>query len=380
MAIIIWDGNATFGVGMTPFGLYDSDTNFALDSIKVSVFCANKLGYPLVDVELQSGSFFTCFEESVTEYSSQVNQFNMRDNMLLLQGTSTGSNVSQREIVPNIGRVVRISKAYGNEVGVGGNVDWKSGSINISESVQNYDLNVLFRDVKEPNKNIEIKRVFHNAAPAIARYFDPFAGTGIGTYNTLQEFGFSGFSPATSYMMMPMFADILRFQAIELNDLVRRSAFSFQIVNNKLKIFPLPTYNYTLYFEYIVIEDRDNVLNNSRSGVISDYSNVPYNNISYSNINHVGKQWIRLYTLALSKELLGNIRSKYSTVPIPGSELTLDGDKLRTEGKEEKEKLITQLRENLEETSRMKQMEKEKAISDNLKDSLRNVPLPIYIG
>ena len=144
----------------------------------------------------------------------------------------------------------------------------------------------------------------------------------------------------------------LRVQAIELNDSIRKSAYSFYtLVNNKLRIFPDPTEDSTMYFDYVNTSDRDNPLITEYSGsadVVSDFSNVPYDNMQYQYINDVGKQWIRKYGFALSKELLGMIRSKYGTIPIPNAETTLDGDTLRSEAAAEKDLLVTQLREMLE--------------------------------
>ena len=84
------------------------------------------------------------------------------------------------------------------------------------------------------------------------------------------------------------------------------------------------------------------------SGSVADYANIPYNNIAFSTINSVGKQWIRKYFLAVCKELLGTIRQKYQSLPIPGGEVTLDGAELRNEAQQEKTDLITQLRETLQ--------------------------------
>ncbi len=139
---------------------------------------------------------------------------------------------------------------------------------------------------------------------------------------------------------------------IEFNDMVRKSAYSFEIVNNKLKIFPIPTHDYKIYIEYVVEKDKFSNAATFSSGsnydVVSDYSNVPYQNVKYFKLNAVGKQWVKKYFLALCKENLGLIRQKYSTIPIPGGEVTLDGSELRSEASSEKETLITQLRENLE--------------------------------
>ena len=147
-----------------------------------------------------------------------------------------------------------------------------------------------------------------------------------------------------------------------------------------MRIFPVPSFDFTLWIQYITTEERDNLLFVNPTGSISDFSNVPYNKLTYADINDPGKQWIYKYTLALAKEVLGNIRNKYSNVPIPGAEVTLNGDSLVSEGKGEQEALITQLRENLEATSRTTQMEKLNNEATYLQEQLGKIPLSIYIG
>ena len=380
----IWAGSSSFQEGDTPWGFYDTDTEFTSSADKFADWCARRLGYPIMAVELQSGSFYACFEESVSEYSAQVNQFNIRENLLTLQGQATGSdnNVTHKRITPTLGRSIQLSKQYGTEAGVGGDVDIKKGSITIHSGSQEYDLNALYADVSESGA-IEIKRVYYEGTPAMQRFFDPYATTGYGTINMVQGFGFGNYSPAVSFTLMPIFEDLLRVQAIELNDAIRKSAYSFNLVNNKVRIFPDPEESSTLYFDYVVTNDRDNPLQADYSGsvnTISDYSNVPYQNMEYKFINDVGRQWIRKYGLALTKELLGIIRSKYGTIPIPNAETTLDGETLRSEAAAEKEGLITELRETLEATSRKAMLEADKDEAEFLQEKLQKVPYPIYIG
>jgi hypothetical protein len=384
---VIWQGSSSFASGQTPYGFYDSDTQFSGSSNnsvdKFSDWAARRLGFPIMAVELQSGSFYACYEESITEYSAQVNQFNIKDNLLHLTGQATGSNVTHKKVTPTLGRTVSLSKQYGTEAGVGGNVDWKKGSITISSGSQEYDLNSLFADVSESGQAIEVKRVYYEGTPAMQRFFDPYATTGYGTLNMVEGFGFGNYSPAVSFTLMPIFEDLLRVQAIELNDSIRKSAYSFTLVNNKLRVFPNPEETHTLYFDYVKTADRDNPLVTEHSGsanVVSDFSNVPYDNMEYQFINDVGKQWIRKYGLALCKELLGIIRSKYGTIPIPGSDTTLDGDTLRSEAAAEKEALVAQLREMLEQTSRKALLEADKDEAEFLQEKLTKVPYPIYIG
>jgi len=379
----IWPGSGSAVSGNTPFGFYDTDSEFQSEAPKFATWCAQRLGYPLMNVELQDKQFYACLEESVSEYSAQINQFNIKDNLLSLQGQSTSSNLTHKRVTPNLGRSVFLSQAYGTEAGVGGLVEVKSGSVDIVSGSQTYDLNALWADVSESGNAIELQRVFYEETPAVQRYFDPYAGTGAGTMNLLDQFGFGNYSPAVTFLMMPVYADMLRLQAIELNDQIRKSAYSFQLRNNKLRIFPRPDSSYKLHFEYVVRSDRDNALITEHSGssdVISDFSNVPYDNMKFTNINDVGKQWIRKYGLALTKELLGIVRSKYGAIPIPGAETSLDGDTLRSEASAEKEALVTQLREILEQSSRKALMEADKDESEFLQEKLKKVPYPIYIG
>ena len=380
----IWAGSSSFQSGNTPWGFYDTDNEFTSSADKFADWSARRLGYPIMEVELQSGSFYACFEESITEYSAQVNQFNIKDNLLTLQGRATGSSnsLTHKRVTPTMGRTVFLSKQYGTEAGVGGNVDIKKGSITISSGSQEYDLNSLFVD-GSGSGSIEVRRVYYEGTPAMQRFFDPYATTGYGTINMIEGFGFGNYSPAVSFTLMPLFEDLLRVQAIELNDSIRKSAYSFSLVNNKVRIFPDPTDSSTLYFDYINTSDRDDPLFTEYSGsanVISDYSNIPYDNMQYQYINDVGRQWIRKYGLALCKELLGMIRSKYGTIPIPNAETTLDGETLRSEAATEKDALITELREMLEQTSRKALLEADKDEAEFLQEKLQKIPYQIYIG
>jgi len=386
---VVWAGSSSFSAGDTPYGFYDTDTEFSgsgnhsID--KFSDWSAKRLGYPIIAIELQDKQFYACYEEAITEYSAQVNQFNIRDNMLALQGQETGSgdaktNLTHRKLTPTIGRNIQLAEQYGSEAGVGGTVDFKSGSIQISSGSQVYDLDSLWAQVSESGNSIEVRRVHYEGTPAITRYFDPYAGTGDGSYNMLDSFGWGNYSPGVSFMMMPMYADLLKIQAIEFNDQIRKSAYSFELRNNKLRIFPNPTSTYKLHFDYIVKKDRNNTLQGTSDGVITDFSNAPFNNMTFANINEVGKQWIKKYGLALCKELLGTIRSKYASLPIPGAETTLDGDTLRNEATTEKEVLVTQLREMLEQMSRKALLEADKDEAEFLNEKLNKVPIPIFIG
>jgi len=385
--IQIWPGSGSISTvsGSTPFGLYDNDAVYVSESLKVADFCAKKLGYPITDIEMQDIQFYACFEEATTEYSAQVNQFRIRETMLDVKGYSTGSSFTGRNITPTLGPQIAIAENYGTEAGSGGNVAYKSGSIQLVENQQDYNLQTLWATANEDGNRLVVTRVHFEATPAVTRFFDPYVGSGMGSQQMLDGFGFGGMSPGINFLLMPVYADVLRMQQIEFNDQVRKSAFSFQLRNNELKLFPRPTGTGTLWFEYYVESDRNNPLRTTDHGadgrgVISDYSNVPLSNLTYTEINSVGKQWIWKYTAALAKELLGAVRSKYASIPIPNSEISLDGSTLKSEAASEKEYLLTQLRETLEATGRHRQLEMKREESENLQQTLNRVPLKIYIG
>ena len=384
--IPIWPGSSSFFPGDTPFGIYDNDTSFQTDIEKTADWTAKRLGYPLTDIELQDINFYTCFEEAVTEYGAQVNTYNIRDNMLNLYGAETGStNFSGKKISPNFGGQIELAKEYGTEVGTGGNVTYYSGSIAMQSNKQIYDLTdaslVTLESGTPGIDRIEIKRLYHDPPPSIVKYFDPFVGTGLGSQQMLDTFGWGQYSPGVSFMMMPIYADMLRIQAIEFNDQIRKSAYSFELINNRLKLFPIPNgANYeTVYFDYIKTTDRSNPLK-SPTGTISDFSNVPYQNVTYDNINVVGRQWIRKYALSLAKEMLGYIRGKYSALPIPNAEVTLNGADLISAAQTEKEALITELKEILDTMSRQMQLERKAAEATSLQEQFNKIPMKIYIG
>ena len=381
---VIWPGSSSFFPGDTPFGFYDYEYQFQTDADKVADFCARRLGFPISDVELQPSHFYTAFEEAITAYGNEVYAYKVRQDYLDVEGASTGSNLNNTLIQPNMASIIRMSQQYGEEAGVGGNLTWYTGSIATVANQQDYDMNAWAAASASlaTGDSIEIKRVFYQAPPAIVRYFDPYAGTGTGMMNLLDTFGWGNYSPAINFLLMPINYDLQKIQAIEFNDQIRKSQFSFELRNNQLRMFPIPTVSGgKLFFEYIKNSERQNPVGSSGvSGPVTNVSNVPYANPTYAQINSIGRQWIFEYTLALAKEMLGYVRGKYGTVPIPGSEVTLNSADLITAGTAEKNALIEKLRGYLEETSREKLLERRAAESDYKQKELSQSPYYIYIG
>lgn len=384
--IDIWPGSGSFyPMTFTPFGFYDNDPEFQCDAEAIAKWSALRLGFPITDIELQEINFYAAFEEAINEYGAQVNAYAARDNLVNLQGMSTGSvNLAQKYIPSTLKGIFKLAKAYGSEVGSGGTLTYYTGSIQLLESKQVYNFvtDASIETGSFATDQFTIRKIFHEGAPALTKYLDPSLGTGLGTQQIMEQFGWGGYTVPGNYLLMPLHYDLLRIQAIEFNNEIRRSAYSFQLTGNRLRIFPIPNQNLKLFFTYTLDEEGTAIdLNNADSitGKISDISNIPYQTMTYRYINEIGKQWIRKYTLAIVKEMLGYVRSKYSSLPIPDGEITLNGADLVSAGKEEMQNLVTELKELLDSMSVQSQLERKAAIAENLANQLKYVPLKIYI-
>ena len=376
--------------GSTPHAIYDTDSEFPTDSLTVCKYVASKLGHPVMQLEFNSGSMYACFEEAVSEYSQQINHYNTRNWMWEHYGnTTTGSNFSStgshQAESPNGGMsLFTLSEQYGQAVNVGGNATMFTGSITLTGSQQVYDLTSEgnFESSVTGTNRIEVQRVFNHGPAAISKFYDPFAGT-YDNIELLDSFGFGNVSPAVSYILRPISYDLARANAIETNDLVRKSAYSFELINNKLRIFPRPEDDDAgnkIHFHYYKRNDRIDVTQDYTSNKVSDPSNIPYKFITYSEINSMGRNWIRKYTLALAKELLGIIRSKYASLPLPNGEVSMDGEALKSEGREEKANLLEELSTFLEAVSKKEQALTEQEVANSQQEVLNKAPLKIYIG
>ena len=380
---------SSFVSGQTPYGTYDADSTFQTDIVSVTKWCAQRLGFPVLQLEIPSGSIYACFEEAVNEYSQHINNYNIKNWMWEQYGEKSRisgslSTGSSDPVTPSLGPSITLSDKYGQVVGMSENYDLKKGFITLSGSKQDYDLQDVWANVSESGKRIEVQRVFNHMPAAVSRFYDPYAGS-FDQRQLLDAFGFGNVSPAISFVLKPISYDLARANAIETSDLIRKSAYSFEIHNNNLRIFPIPLdgdAGEKIWFEYYVKDDIRNTNHPSASlqGGVSDPSNVPYKFITYSSINQPGRQWIRKYTYALAKELLGIIRSKYSSMPIPDGEVTLDGEALKTEGREEKTQLLEELREFLESVSLTEKLKAEAEEANAQQEVLAKAPLNIFIG
>jgi len=399
MNIPIWPGSSSFalysasyyntpstGSAPTPFGFYDNDTQFKTDANKVANFCARRLGYPLTDIELQDINFWAAFEEAITTYGNEVYAFQVRDNYLSLEGAPNTTSVNNAVITPNLATVIRTSQQYASEAGAGGNITYYSGALALTPGQQTYNL-TNWAISQSISGTIEIKTVFYQNLPAINQMYAPFGGfaglgglPAAGIYGGMYGGGYGG-----GYLMMPVAYDAGVIQGLEMSNTIRLSNYTFNIINNNITIFPIPSDNDVrqgfLWFEYIKTNDRyTNSISPTSSATVTNVSNAPYNNPTYTQINSVGRQWIFEYTLALCKEMLGYVRGKYGTIPIPGREVTLNQADLLTAATTEKQALIERLRAYFDETSKKSLLERRAQESDFRRQEINNVPMVIYIG
>ena len=394
MNVPIWPGSSSFSIGETPFGFYDNQAQFRVDADKVATFCAQRLGYPITDVELQEKHFYTAFEEAVTTYGNELYAYKIRDNQLSLEGSKTKDadgnpvDLNNAMVTPSFEPIVRLTEMYGAEAGSGGNVPYYSGSFALTASVQDYSFETFMSQSglvgPEYALGIEIKKVFYEPLPATARLLSPYGGFGFGGVMAAGIAGLGGFGGGMGFLMMPLNYDMQVVQSIEMNEMVRRNNYSFEIHDNNLRIFPIPhSGSGNIWFEYIKRDERvsDSIKNfGSDGGRVTNVGNTPYDNPNYDQINSVGRQWIFEYTLSLAKEILGLIRGKYGTIPIPNADVTLNQSDLLQQAQKEKDDLILRLRDYFDETGRQALLERRAAESDAKMSELQKVPYTIYVG
>jgi len=391
--------NTTQSIGETPYGIYDHDIAFQSESLSICKFVSRRLGHPVMQIEFNSGSIYAMFEESISEYSTHINNYNIKNWMWnsygsedRVSGSGYGNGNETSSMMgtgsfqpthPHMGTTFALSEQYGQAANVGGSTTLHSGSITLVGGKQVYDLETDSTiSSSHAGKRLEIQRVFNYGPSAMTRFYDPFAGS-FEQRSMLDAFGMGNVSPAVSFIMRPISYDIARAQGIETNDKIRKSAYSFELINNQLRIFPRPLSGDAgdkVYFQYYLRNDIESTSRSYTKNKVTDPSNVPYKFLTYQEINSGGRQWIRKFTLALSKELLGIIRSKYASMPLPNGEVTMDGEGLKAEGREEKNQLLDELKEFLESVSLTEKTKAEAEEAEANQTVLARSPLGIYIG
>lgn len=393
---------ATFAntVQPTPFGLYDADTEFASDADGMVIFVKRMLGDDVLMVELTKKEIWSCMERATSEWGSIINQYQAKSHLTNWLGTPTGS-VDVANLYPRntLEFVLRQAEPYAVQANLGGTYTQVLGRLPLTVGQQDYNLHtdlldssgsVVFDTQPAATKQrLRVMEVFHFSPTTAYRFFD--STSAINYLNN--EFQFESFTPETIFYVLPVFEDIIRAQQMATSFKVRRSHYSYQIFGNgHLRIMPLPTKSPAGNL-FVRVAFGQSPVDQGGAGAgsggapgtgdvdatvpgVSSISNIPYGVIPYSSINSIGKQFVREMTLAYAKELLGIIRSKTDRIPIPGAEVTLNGEALKSEGREEQERLRERLIALLDDTTYDKLLEKDAAKAENMLKILRMVPMP----
>lgn len=381
---------ATFAntLNPTPFGTFDSNSNFQTDADSMITFVKRKLGDDILSVELTNKQIWMCLEESVFEYGKYINEYMTKSQLGNMMGSSTGSMSGSENKLPRqtLEFLMRMAEPYASHAGVGGSHNIVSGSIVLTGSQQDYDLytdlkdasgTVLFDNQDSGKKTkLRIFEVYHFSPQAAYRFFDTTSA--INYLNN--EFSFESFTPETVFYVLPVFEDVLRQQQMDTSNRVRRSHHSYEIVGTKLRIFPKPSEDRDGQKLWVRVGYAMDGLNpayqdDSIYGVTGPH-NLPYGNLDYSKINSMGLQWVRQYTLALCKEVLGHVRGKFGSIPIPGGDLSLNAGDLTSQGQGEKEKLKGDLKEMLDSLTYDKLLETQANEAETMTRILKLVPIP----
>ena len=379
-------GNGAGNTSHYPFGLYVDpesdlyDINFINGASDQVAFTYKKLGGDILDIELTDGNIHASYEESVLEYSYQINTHQAKNVLSDLLGMSTGTFDHDGQMIGGdakdsavnlsfprfeYGYAKRIADGVAVAAGAGGNQTLYSGSFHVSGGQQDYDLQTILARSSANNtddatgnavpyaglignKKVRIERVFYKTPQSMWRFFGYYGGLNV--VGNLNYYG--QFSDDTTFEIIPSWHNKLQAMAYEDHLWTRLSHYSYEIHNNKLRIFPVPDgFMDAMWVQFSIDTDGWTEDSDRKHGVdgINNMNTLPFDNIPYGNINAIGKQWIRNYALALSKEVLGQVRGKFGSIPIPGESVTLNASDLLSQAKEEQTALKEELKTVLDE-------------------------------
>ena len=372
--------SAAHAATLAPFGTFNANTDFLSDCDSLVQFVHTKLGGNVLGVELTNLDVYTSLEESTLEYCQMVNSYQAKSALADILGGATGSLSGQQNKVARLTNALakRKAQSFSSEAGLGGTKTLHSSSINFVSGQQAYDLKVMLSasGLVASGSRVEIKDVFHFSPTATYRFFDTSSAI-----NYLHnEFKFESFTPETVFYLLPVWEDVLRATTLQTSHNIRRSNYSYDIINNVLRIYPVPTTAAKLYFTYYLVDDNPWDSSDPFTNGIANLSNVPFGNITYSNINSLGRQWIRRLSFTFSKEILGLNRSKVGNIPIPNGEMILNGGDLIMQAREEQQILRQELHDLLEQTTFQNLMLKEAEAAEALKTIWSRSPMGIFVG
>ena len=408
-----------------PIGVYSTSTDFISGAVDQVAYTYKMIGGDVLDIEITEGQVYAAYEDSVLTYGYLVNLHQAKNSIGNLLGSPTGTFDSDGEIksgsalfnlvsssgplnmaytMYDITSVRDVADAFSHEAGFGGKIDIYTASFNGISEVQDYDLQTVVNNLATdsssslfgkitPGDRITVRKVYYKSARAMWRFYGYYGGlNAVGNLSTYGQY-----ADDSTFEVIPAWHNKLQAMAYEDNIYTRTSHYSYEIKNNKLRLFPTPdTVDIrTFWFEfsvaagkganigigaltngsYTALENKD-----SRINGVNNINSLPFSNIPFDKINAIGKHWIRRYALAVAKGMLAEIRSKFQTIPIPGESVTLNGADLRAQSKEEKDSLKEELVKILEDTDYVILAEKRAAMSDNTNKILTAVPNVIFVG
>ena len=409
-------GEAGFkNVSSLPFGIYsESDSPlfseyFVTGAVDQVAYTYRKLGGDVLDLEITEGQVYAAYEEATLEYSYIVNMHQAKNTLPnalgnttgtfnhdghlqsgTLSGSLSGSHVNLKYPRYEFSYARRVGEKFSSEVGQGGYLPEYSASFTTSTNVQDYDLQAIIEAAsaaggvpyasKVGNTKVRIKKVFYKTPQSMWRFYGYYGGLNV--VGNLSSYG--QFSDDSTFQLVPTWQSKAQGMAFEDAINVRLSRFSYEIKNNKIRLFPEPTFvgPTTMWVQFTIPTDSwadDDAEAVGLDGV-NNMNTLPFGNVPYDNINAIGKQWIRRFCFAITKEMLGQVRNKFATIPIPGESVTLNGSALISEGKEEQDKLREELKTTLDELTYVKMVEANSVLVDGVTKIQTKAPNPIFTG
>jgi len=399
-------GAATNVNSAVPYKIYSEETSVLYSSEFISgavdqvSYVYKKLGGDILDLEITEGSVYAAYEEAVLEYSYLINVHQATNILSDALGNTTGSFDSKGNIESgalsssldgthvalkypkfDYSMVRRVADGVGSEIGLNGSVQF-SASFAVTASVQEYDLQQIISTSEDfsgsvGNKTILVKKVYYKTPHAMWRFFGYYGGLNV--VGNLSNYG--QFSDDSTFQLVPAWQNKAQAMAFEDAIYTRMSQYSYELKDNKLRLYPTPYTGgpTTMMVEFSIPQDVWDNTDLATDGV-NNMNTLPIGNLPFANINAIGKQWIRRFALALSKETLGQVRSKFGSVPVPGDNITLNGPALLSESKAEQEKLREELKTTLSELTYAKLAEQDANLSENAEKVLEKVPNYIFVG
>jgi len=398
------------GSASYPYGLYvDSssqlyDVNFVTGAVEQVTYVYRKLGGDVLDLEIVDKNVYSSYEEAVLEYSYIVNIHQSKNVLHSSLGATTGtfdsdgqrtdassgSNIELKFPKFQFSYTKKVMDKTISETGLGGTTPIYSASFSPEQSIQDYDLQTIISSSatdstmpfynKVGNKRIIIRRVHYKTPHAMWRFYGYYGG--MNSVGNLSTYGM--YSDDSTFEVIPPWHNKLQAMAYEDAIYTRNSHYSYEIKNNNLRIWPIPTSvsPSKMWVDFSVKEDVWDSQSDRQDGGdgVNNMNTLPLGNLPYANINSIGKQWIRRFALALVKETLGEIRSKFNNIPIPGQTVTLNGTALITQAREEQKSLREELHKVLDELTYQKITEIQKEITKNTAEIAKTFPYFVYVG